>query len=94
MREGILVEVDNVATADMGNRSDRGLSLRDLDRALSQIHEERRRVLLLIGLEGTSYEEREDSARSVRACHAAAGRSASLMWPEGMERRPRAVRLS
>jgi hypothetical protein len=34
-----------------------GLSLRDLDRALSQIHEEQRRVLLLIGLEGTSYEE-------------------------------------
>jgi hypothetical protein len=33
------------------------LSLRDLDRALARIHEEQRRVLLLIGLEGTSYEE-------------------------------------
>jgi len=43
-----------------------GLSLRDLDRALSQIHEERRRVLLLIGLEGTSYEEREDTRRANR----------------------------
>ena len=58
MREGILVNVDNVAaTPHIGKRSDRGLSLRDLDRALARIHEEQRRVLLLIGLEGTSYEE-------------------------------------
>jgi DNA-directed RNA polymerase specialized sigma24 family protein len=34
-----------------------GLSLRDLDRALACISEEQRRVILLIGLEGTSYEE-------------------------------------
>ena len=33
------------------------LSLRDLDRALAQIPEERAQVILLIGLEGTSYEE-------------------------------------
>jgi RNA polymerase sigma-70 factor, ECF subfamily len=31
--------------------------LRDLDRALAQITEERREVILLIGLEGISYEE-------------------------------------
>ena len=57
MREGILVNVDNVvATPPIGNRSDRGLSLRDLDRALARIHEEQRRLILLIGLEGASYE--------------------------------------
>ena len=57
MREGILVNVDNVAaTPHIGNRSDRGLSLRDPDRALARIHEEQRRLILLIGLEGASYE--------------------------------------
>src|SRR3984893_14922810 len=34
-----------------------GLSLRDLDRALAQIPEERRQVILLIGLEDISYKE-------------------------------------
>jgi hypothetical protein len=33
------------------------LSLRDLDRALARISEEHRQVILLIGLEGTSYGE-------------------------------------
>lgn len=33
------------------------LSLRNLDRALARISEEQRHVILLIGLEGTSYEE-------------------------------------
>jgi RNA polymerase sigma-70 factor (ECF subfamily) len=32
-----------------------GLSLRDLDRALARISEEQRQVILLVGLEGTSY---------------------------------------
>jgi hypothetical protein len=31
--------------------------LRDLDRALARISEEQRQAILLIGLEGTSYEE-------------------------------------
>ena len=31
--------------------------MRDLDRALARISDEQRRVILLIGLEGTSYEE-------------------------------------
>jgi RNA polymerase sigma-70 factor, ECF subfamily len=58
VREGILVNVDNVAaTPHIGNRSDRGLSLRDLDRALARTHEEQRPLILLIGLEGASYEE-------------------------------------
>jgi len=34
-----------------------GLSLRDLDRALAQIPQERRQVILLIGLEDMSYKE-------------------------------------
>ena len=58
VREGIAVEFDDqwpfpTAATDLAER----LSLRDLDRALARIHEEQRRVLLLIGLEGTSYEE-------------------------------------
>src|ERR1700757_109815 len=58
-REGITVEVADtwpvlaVATDD----PTAALSLRDLDRALADFPEERRRVVLLIGLEGTSYEE-------------------------------------
>jgi DNA-directed RNA polymerase specialized sigma24 family protein len=58
-REGITVEVDDtwpvlaVATDD----PTAALALRDLDRALAEITEERHRVILLIGLEGTSYEE-------------------------------------
>jgi RNA polymerase sigma-70 factor, ECF subfamily len=34
-----------------------GLTLRDLDRAMSEIGEEQRQVILLVGLEGMSYEE-------------------------------------
>ena len=58
VREGIAVEFDHkwpfaTAGADPIGR----LALRDLDRALARIPEEQRRVILLIGLEGTSYEE-------------------------------------
>jgi hypothetical protein len=58
VREGIIVGVDEpwpVPTA--ATDPTELLSLRDLDRALARIHEEQRRVLLLIGLEGASYEE-------------------------------------
>ena len=57
-REGIAVKFDDkwpflsAATDPTG-----WLALRDLDRALARISEEQRRVILLIGLEGTSYEE-------------------------------------
>ena len=56
--EGMTVEFDDkwpfpTAATDPTGR----LSLRDLDRALACISEEQRRVILLIGLEGTSYEE-------------------------------------
>jgi RNA polymerase sigma-70 factor (ECF subfamily) len=58
VREGIAVEFDDkwpvpIAATDPSGR----LALRDLDCALARISEEQRRVILLIGLEGTSYEE-------------------------------------
>jgi len=58
MREGITLEFNDkspflTAATDPAGR----LSLRDLDRALACISEEQRRVILLIGLEGTSYQE-------------------------------------
>jgi RNA polymerase sigma-70 factor (ECF subfamily) len=58
MREGIAIEFDDkwhspTAATDPAGR----LLLRDLDRALARISDEQRRVILLIGLEGTSYEE-------------------------------------
>ena len=58
MREGMAIEFDDkwpspTAATDPTGR----LLLRDLDRALARISDEQRRVILLIGLEGTSYEE-------------------------------------
>ena len=58
VREGIAVEFDDkrpfpTAATDPTGR----LALRDLDRALARISGEQRRVILLIGLEETSYEE-------------------------------------
>jgi RNA polymerase sigma-70 factor (ECF subfamily) len=46
-----------VAFPHGGTDSTGRLSLRDLDRALARISEEQRQVILLTGLEGTSYEE-------------------------------------
>jgi RNA polymerase sigma-70 factor (ECF subfamily) len=58
MREGITVEIDETWPARTAATDPTwGLSLRDLDRALARIPEERRRVILLIGLEGIRYEE-------------------------------------
>jgi RNA polymerase sigma-70 factor (ECF subfamily) len=58
VREGIAVEFDDEWPIPATATDPTGvLSLLDLDRALARIHEEQRRVLLLIGLEGTSYEE-------------------------------------
>jgi hypothetical protein len=57
-REGIAVEFDDKWPAPTAISDPTGrLSLRDLDRALARISEEQRQVILLIGLEGTSYEE-------------------------------------
>jgi RNA polymerase sigma-70 factor, ECF subfamily len=57
-REGLAVEFDDewpfpTAATDPAA----GLSLRDLDRALARIPQERRQVILLIGLEDISYKE-------------------------------------
>jgi hypothetical protein len=58
VREGVIVGVDEPwPVPTVATDPTEVLSLRDLDRALARIHEEQRRVLLLIGLEGTSYEE-------------------------------------
>ena len=56
--EGMAVEFDDewpLPTAATDPAA--GLSLRDLDRALARIPEERRQVILLIGLEDISYKE-------------------------------------
>jgi len=83
VREGIAVEFDDkwpvpIAATDPTG----GLLLRDLDRALARICEEQRQVILLIGLEGTSYGETAmildvPIGPSAHACHAVANRSAS-----------------
>jgi len=55
------------------------------DRALARTTEQQRQLILLIGLEGTSYRggcdnpRRPGSERSARACHAVASRSHTLM---------------
>ena len=58
-REGMAVEFDvewpfSTAVTDDPTAA---VSLRDIDRALAQIPEERRQVILLIGLEGASWKE-------------------------------------
>ena len=58
VREGIAVAVDDASPFFIAPTDPRGpLSLRDLDRALARISEEQRQVILLVGLEGISYEE-------------------------------------
>jgi RNA polymerase sigma-70 factor (ECF subfamily) len=58
VRDGIAVEIDDtlpflVAPADPAA----ALSLRDVDRALARVTQGQRQVILLIGLEGFSYEQ-------------------------------------
>jgi RNA polymerase sigma-70 factor, ECF subfamily len=58
LREGTAVEIENVsgavtAASDPSARR----TLYELDRAMGQIAEEQRQVILLIGLEGMSYED-------------------------------------
>ncbi|HUH84000.1 MAG TPA: sigma-70 family RNA polymerase sigma factor [Stellaceae bacterium] len=58
MREGVAVPVEDAApllTAPAAQGA--SLQLRDLDRAMAQLAEEQRQVLLLVGLEGMRYEE-------------------------------------
>jgi RNA polymerase sigma-70 factor (ECF subfamily) len=58
LREGTMIDIDDtseaiVATTDPTARR----TLFELDRAIGQIAEEQRQVILLVGLEGMSYEE-------------------------------------
>ena len=82
MREGMTVEIEEqssnlVATTDPTSAR----QLHELDRALAQLPAEQRQVILLVGLEGMSYEDAAailhiPVGRSARACHAGATRSA------------------
>lgn len=58
VREGVSVDVDDMSATLVAN-SDPTTSrqLFELDRALTQISEEQRQVILLVGLEGAAYEE-------------------------------------
>jgi DNA-directed RNA polymerase specialized sigma24 family protein len=81
VREGMAVEFDDKWPFPTGQPIRRGLSLRDLDRALARICEQLRQVILLIGLGAFRMRRPQPhstyrSARSARACHAVARRSA------------------
>jgi RNA polymerase sigma-70 factor, ECF subfamily len=58
MREGLSASVDEVASQlPMPPTQAAKLEMRDLDRALGQLPDEQRQVVLLIGLEGLRYEQ-------------------------------------
>jgi RNA polymerase sigma-70 factor, ECF subfamily len=58
VREGIAVAVDDAEPfLAAPSEPTAELSLRDLDRALARISDEQRQIILLVGLEGNSYEE-------------------------------------
>jgi RNA polymerase sigma-70 factor, ECF subfamily len=58
VREGVAVAVDDLSTALVAVADPTaGRQLIELDRALAQLSEDQRRVILLIGLEGVPYEE-------------------------------------
>jgi RNA polymerase sigma-70 factor, ECF subfamily len=55
IRQGVPVPIDEVETAlDQPPTQSDALTLRDLDRAMGQIAEEQRQLLLMVGLEGMS----------------------------------------
>jgi RNA polymerase sigma-70 factor, ECF subfamily len=57
MREGITVAIEEVAPVGVQPGVMAKLELRDLDRAIAKLVPEQRQVILLVGLEGLSYEE-------------------------------------
>ena len=58
LREGSAVPIDDeVLSLSAPAAQQTSLELRDLDRAMAQLAEEQRQVLLLVGLEGMQYEE-------------------------------------
>ena len=57
-RKGIDVTVEDAERfLTIAETQDAKLQLRDLDRAMAQLSEERRQVILLVGLEGLQYQE-------------------------------------
>jgi RNA polymerase sigma-70 factor (ECF subfamily) len=58
MREGVSVPIDDVeSTWTAEPAADASLQLRDFGRAIAALPEEQRQVILLVGLEGMSYDE-------------------------------------
>jgi RNA polymerase sigma-70 factor (ECF subfamily) len=58
VREGTPVDIENVSGAVVApSDTSAGRTLFELDRAMGRIAEEQRQVILLIGLEGMSYED-------------------------------------
>lgn len=58
VREGVCVPVEEVAPALIASSNVlASLQLRDLERAIAMLPEEQRKVILLVGLEGMSYEK-------------------------------------
>ena len=58
VRQGVAVAIDEASPYLVARSDPTGaLSLRDFDRALARIPAEQRRVILLIGLEGITYDE-------------------------------------
>jgi RNA polymerase sigma-70 factor (ECF subfamily) len=57
VREGLSVSPsDTEPSLRRAATQDKGLELRDLDRAMAQLPKEQRSIILLVGLEGMSYE--------------------------------------
>jgi len=58
VREGVAVAVEDVAPIlTIGPNAGASLQLRDLERAIGDLPEEQRQIILLVGLEGMQYEE-------------------------------------
>jgi RNA polymerase sigma-70 factor (ECF subfamily) len=55
--QGVHVDIDDVNPIAVEPRADAALELRDLERAMAKLAPEPRQVILLVGLEGMSYEQ-------------------------------------
>src|SRR5579864_7289140 len=57
MKEGTPVDIENIEPLPVIPRADAALELRDLDRAMGKLVLEQRQVILMVCLEGMSYEQ-------------------------------------